>query len=218
MPYYGDAFPSERVKKEMMLNKFLAIGILIPLLVLIAPHAYARNLSDTQRYNDGYSNGSDAAATDRQNGIPFDSTCDPTNRYTSGGGHTTTYCNGWTDGYTSTYNGGSPRTVTPGVTGSSHEDFASECNAIQGILIQPCNQLVNPDGSLTVDGNKANTCIRNGIVLGLGGLLLTGGDIGSLPLIKSALQILSSRTGCDGVVNWNTLDLGQLGLLKRIFG
>jgi hypothetical protein len=76
--------------------------------------------------------------------------------------------------------------------------------------------LVNPDGTLTdPDGQTANTCIRNGIVLGLGALVLTGGT--SLPEIISALHFLASRTGCDGVVNWNFLDITQLNLLKQIF-
>lgn len=36
------------VKKEMILNKLLAIGIIVPLLVLIAPNVYARHLIYTE--------------------------------------------------------------------------------------------------------------------------------------------------------------------------
>ena len=68
----------------MMLNKLLALGILIPILMLTARNIYARHLSDTQRYNDGYSNGSDAAATDLRNGNPFNAACDPNGTFTSG--------------------------------------------------------------------------------------------------------------------------------------
>ena len=86
----------------MMVNKLLstATGILVPILILIAPNVYASNLSDTQRYNDGYSNGAQAAATDST----YNPTCDPTGAYTSGGGHTAIYCNGWANGYAATWN------------------------------------------------------------------------------------------------------------------
>src|SRR6266516_8084137 len=63
-------------------------------------NVYAKHLSDTQRYNDGYSNGGQAAATDST----YNPTCDPTGAYTSGGGHTPTYCSGWANGYTATWN------------------------------------------------------------------------------------------------------------------
>jgi hypothetical protein len=144
-----------------------ALFFLLPVVVLLgvmpAALADARQLSDTQRYNDGYSNGSDAAATDRQNGNPFDSTCDPTSRYTSGGGHTTTYCNGWTDGYTSTYNSGGPTTTVP--PSSSGPNYIDICNKIQFALVSSCGALVNPDNTLTVDGKRVNDCISGGAVL-----------------------------------------------------
>jgi hypothetical protein len=85
---------------SMMVNRLLALGVLIPTLILTAPNVYARNLSDTQRYNDGYSNGAQAAAADST----YNPTCDPTGAYTSGGGHTPTYCSGWANGYTATWN------------------------------------------------------------------------------------------------------------------
>jgi len=70
---------------------------------IIALYA-AKHLSNAQRYNDGYSNGGQQASTDFQNHNPFNLACDPTSAYTSGGGHTTIYCSGWTDGYTATWN------------------------------------------------------------------------------------------------------------------
>jgi hypothetical protein len=51
--------------------------VLVAVLTMIgaaAPNVYGRHLSDTQRYNDGYSNGSDAAATDSTYSVA----CDPT--------------------------------------------------------------------------------------------------------------------------------------------
>jgi hypothetical protein len=78
----------------MMWNKLLGIGILIAILLLIVPNVYASESND-KRYSDGYSNGSDAASR----ASTYDVSCDPTGAFTSGGGHSTTYCNGWTSGY-----------------------------------------------------------------------------------------------------------------------
>lgn len=82
------------------------------LLCLVAqPHSvYAsRHLSDTKRYNDGYSNGAQAASTD----YTYNPTCDPNGQYTSDGQHTTIYCSGWADGYTATWNANHPTIQTP---------------------------------------------------------------------------------------------------------
>jgi hypothetical protein len=201
----------------MMLSRSLVIGMVIPILIITGPNVYAEYLSDTLRYNDGYANVEQQASIDFQSGNSFNTACDLTGAYTSAGGHMTSYCDEWTDGYTSTYNGGSPQTETSGVSGSSQESFASECNAIQSILVQSCSELINPDGTLTLYGNKADACISNGIDLGLGRFVVSGGDIASLPLIIKGLNMLSSQTGCDGVVNWDSLGLDQLSLLKRIF-
>jgi hypothetical protein len=95
----------------MSMIKILAVGLLIPILVLVIPNVYASESND-KRYSDGYSNGSDAAAR----ATVYDVTCDPNNQFTSGGGHTTTYCNGWTNGYIATWNTnhpGSPTINTP---------------------------------------------------------------------------------------------------------
>ena len=72
-------------------------------------------------------------------------------------------------------------------------------------------------GSLTADGQRAHDCIQNGILLGGSALTLTGGNLGSLPLIIGGLKILSSQTGCDNIVNWDGLDSSQLSLLTQIF-
>jgi len=83
--------------------KLLAIGLLILILICITPYTYASE-SNTKRYSDGYSNGGQQVITDFQHHSSFDTTCDPTNRYTSGGGHTQIYCQGWKDGYTAEWN------------------------------------------------------------------------------------------------------------------
>jgi len=74
-------------------------------MTMAAPHAFARHLSDSQRYNDGFNDGSQAAISDRDNGNAFNPACDPTGAHTSDGQHTTEYCSGWSSGYTSAWNG-----------------------------------------------------------------------------------------------------------------
>lgn len=82
----------------------LGAGIIISS-ILVAPDAYARHLSDNKRYSDGFNDGTQAALTDRQNGNQFNPACDPTGAHTSDGQHTTIYCSGWSNGYTSAWNG-----------------------------------------------------------------------------------------------------------------
>jgi hypothetical protein len=43
-------------------------------------------------------------------------------------------------------------------------------NQVQSLLVQSCDDLVNSDGTLTQPGETAVGCIRNGVLLGLGGL------------------------------------------------
>ncbi len=84
-------------------NLIILVPLLLALLTMVGatiPGAYARHLSDSQRYNDGYSNGGQAAATDST----YNPTCDPNSQYTSDGQHSTTYCSGWANGYTATWN------------------------------------------------------------------------------------------------------------------
>jgi hypothetical protein len=76
-------------------------------MTMTAPHVFARHLSDSQRYNDGFNDGSQAATSARQNGNQFNPACDPTGAHTSDGQHTTIYCTGWANGYTSVWNGNS---------------------------------------------------------------------------------------------------------------
>jgi hypothetical protein len=64
--------------------KFLAIGILIPILIVAIPNVYAE--SDSKRASDGFNDGSSAARTD----LTFNPACDPTGAHTSDGQHTST--------------------------------------------------------------------------------------------------------------------------------
>lgn len=87
------------VVKQWKMASVLILGLTISML-LLTPNAYARNLSDSKRYNDGYNNGYSAALQDNS----YDPTCDPHGQYTSDGQHTTYYCNGWADGYQQGWN------------------------------------------------------------------------------------------------------------------
>ena len=55
---------------------------------------------------------------------------------------------------------------------SSGPDWNNICNQVQSLLVRSCGDLVYPDGTLTQAGQTAVGCIRNGVVLGLGGLYL----------------------------------------------
>jgi hypothetical protein len=95
---------------------------------------------------------------------------------------------------------------------SSGPDWNNICNQVQSLLVQSCGDLVYPDGTLTQAGQTAVGCIRNGVVLGLGGLA-TG-----LPLflIIPGLKALSGPTGCGNIVNWDGANLDELNFLKNV--
>jgi hypothetical protein len=100
--------------------------------------------------------------------------------------------------------GGSGSTTSPGET---NIDFKAACDILSPALYQPCSSYVNPDGSLTKEGQRAYDCIKGGFVLGLGGLLLSGGDV---PAVTASLGILAGFTGCGKVVHLE-LAAGLLG-------
>ena len=91
-------------------------------------------------------------------------------------------------------------------------DWNNICKQVQSLLVQSCGDLVNSDGTLTQSGETAVGCIRNGVVLGLGGLA-TG-----LPLflVIGGLKTLSAPTGCGNIVNWDAANLDQLNFLKSV--
>jgi hypothetical protein len=47
-------------------------------------------------------------------------------------------------------------------------DWITACNNLEAALVSSCNILVNPDNTLTAEGERAVGCIRNGIVFGRG--------------------------------------------------
>ena len=80
----------------------LTLGIVIPILIFIAPKTYA--FTHTERFNFGFSDGVQQATTDFLNHSPFNSACDPNGAHTSDGKHTMYYCDGWFKGYSTTWN------------------------------------------------------------------------------------------------------------------
>ena len=47
-------------------------------------------------------------------------------------------------------------------------DWISICNAVQSALYKSCSAYVNPDNTLTYEGEGAVKCIKNGAVIGGG--------------------------------------------------
>lgn len=74
----------------------------------------------------------------------------------------------------------------------------------QGYLIQSCGDLLDSTGSLTQAGDRAVGCITNGLIISV------AANTVHLPLdlVKSALGALAPMTGCDGIVNLNTIQTG----------
>jgi hypothetical protein len=107
----------------------------------IAPSAYARHLSDNQRYHDGFNDGTQAALKDRQNGNTFNPACDPTGAHTSDGQHTTIYCSGWSDGYTSAWGGSVEQSSTQNQQQDQKQNQAVHtCIALKCEIIQRGSQ------------------------------------------------------------------------------
>jgi hypothetical protein len=66
------------------------------------------------------------------------------------------------------------------------------CTKLQSALYQPYSSYVNPDNTLTYDGEVALKCIKTGGVLGVGAAAL-GVPTG---IITRGLNILAGSTGC----------------------
>jgi hypothetical protein len=66
-------------------------------------------------------------------------------------------------------------------------------------LLKPCSSLVNPDGSLTSQGDTAVGCIRNGFVAAVAATKLP------FDTIKNALKGFAGLTGCGGIVDMDQI-------------
>lgn len=77
------------------------------------------------------------------------------------------------------------------------------CNTLQPVLLQSCSELANSDGTFTNEGQRAYDCIRNGIILATGGIFISQLPV---PVITAALKTLTTQEGCEGIVNWDSID------------
>jgi hypothetical protein len=102
--------------------------------------------------------------------------------------------------------------TAPGETKSANINFKAACDIISPALYHPCSWYVNPNGSLTKEGQRAYDCIKNGFGLGVGGLVITEGNI---PLVITGLGLLSGFTGCENVVHLELLS-GVLDTVGKI--
>jgi hypothetical protein len=99
---------------------------------------------------------------------------------------------------------------------TGNTDWRSICSTLQIALYSPCAELVNnDDGSLSSEGERALSCIRNGALLAAGAGLLPGVGIPVTPgLIIKGLDALEERTGCGGIVKMDMLNqIGNLGTI-----
>lgn len=99
---------------------------------------------------------------------------------------------------------------------SGNRDWRGICSTLQIALYSPCGELVNnDDGTLSSEGERALSCIRNGAILAAGAGLLPGVGIPVTPgLIIKGLDILEERTGCGGIVKMDMLNqIGGLGTI-----
>jgi hypothetical protein len=80
------------------------------------------------------------------------------------------------------------------------------CSRTQQYLVESCDSLINPDGSLTSQGDRAVGCIWNGAMIAGAANML------HLPVatITGILGGLAQPTGCGGIVNMNQIQSSPL--------
>ena len=189
--------------------------------MLIPPHIIGKSISSTplafaQNYTSTCSLGRSGTcfATGYDDGLNNpNSQCLPDNNMDNS--QAADYCSGFYSAHKElgAQNQRTSEASTSGtVQQSSGPDWNYICNQVQSLLVQSCGDLVYPDGTLTQKGQTAVGCIRNGVLLGLGGLA-TG-----LPLswIIAGLEALSGPTGCGNIVKWGAANLGELNFLKNV--
>jgi hypothetical protein len=204
----------------------LIVITITAILILMPPHIIGKNLTTiplafAQNYTSTCSLGTSGTCfrTGHADGLNNPSSqCIPDNNMDNS--QAADYCSGFYSAHkelgtqnnpTSNSGQGVNQAVTTGGSGHSGPDWNNICNQVQS-LVQSCGDLVNSDGTLTQSGETTVGCIRNGVVLGLGGLA-TG-----LPLflIIGGLKALSAPTGCSNIVNWDGANLDELNFLKNV--
>jgi hypothetical protein len=119
------------------------------------------------------------------------------------------------DVYLSSSGGGSSNIVTPQPQSqqpqtTSRINWMGMCSAVRSALYSSCDTLVNSDGTLSVEGERAFGCIRNGALLAAGASIL-----GMSPSVTiTGLSALSNPTGCGNIVNFNVLP--SIANLKQV--
>lgn len=101
-------------------------------------------------------------------------------------------------------------------TAPSGIDWNTLCTDISqmNILLQPCSNLVNSNGTLTSVGDTAMGCIRSVLSLGLGALH-HGVPLGR---VIFGLGLLVHPAGCGDTVNMNAIEsLNQFKFLTQAF-
>lgn len=97
---------SNKIRADQTFSTSITIAAIFITATLVLGSTFATVVyaseSNSKRYNDGYNEGYGWYANHPNDGP---NNCDPDSLYTSGGGHTSTYCNGWYDGYTAASNG-----------------------------------------------------------------------------------------------------------------
>ena len=73
------------------------------------------------------------------------------------------------------------------------------CSSAQSYLLESCDSLINPDGSLTTAGDTAVGCITNGAII-----TAIAAKMNMSPgVIENLLRGLAPMTGCSGIVDLN---------------
>jgi hypothetical protein len=112
---------------------------MIAILLAAMPMALASNESNSQRSHDGFNDGTNAARTD----VTFNPACDPQGLHTSDGQHSSTYCNAWSNGYTTTWNSIHQTDQTQTQTLQSKQTQSGTCIALVCKQIQSGTQGAN---------------------------------------------------------------------------
>lgn len=91
---------------------------------------------------------------------------------------------------------------TSGIALGQEFNWIPLCAQVQFALYEQCKVLVNGDGTLTSEGERAINCIKDGTVL-----FDAGTDVLHIPRDQAlgVLAFLATMTGCSNIVNFNHL-------------
>jgi hypothetical protein len=87
------------------------------------------------------------------------------------------------------------------------------CIKLQSAFYKPCSSYVNPDNTLTKDGESVLKCFKTGGALGVASASL------GLPadIVTSGLNFLAGSTGCGNILKPGELNkIGDLGNITNL--